>query len=142
MNYNHPTVHKMKDKDPLSWGSFRPVLLLNVDNKIIAKVLAFCIETVMQKLIHSDQTGLIWNRMFSDNLHWFYQYNLSYQALERSICGRIKRSWKSIWLRGIGIFGGCLKKVWFLCVIYFLDRVIVQFPQSICINKLTDLWVI
>lgn len=49
------TLLKKKDKDTLSCGSFRPVSLLKVDSKIIAKALAFHIETVIQTLICSNR---------------------------------------------------------------------------------------
>lgn len=60
-------IHK-KDKDPLDPGSYRPVSLLNVDNKIFAKVLATRLETVLPTIISQDQTGFIKGRQLFFNI--------------------------------------------------------------------------
>ncbi len=46
-----------KDRNPASCGSYRPVSLLNVDSKILAKVLAVRLQNVMSSIISLDQTG-------------------------------------------------------------------------------------
>ena len=51
-----------KDKDPLLCGSYRPISLLNVDFKIMTKVLATRLQQVMPDLVHPDQTGFITGR--------------------------------------------------------------------------------
>lgn len=51
-----------KGKDPLNCSSYRPISLLNVDIKILAKVLALRLESVLPTIISSDQTGFIKNR--------------------------------------------------------------------------------
>ncbi len=70
-----PTLHQAsislllkKDKDPLSCSSYRPISLLNVDVKILAKVLALCLESVLPTIISSDQTGFIKNRQSFFNI--------------------------------------------------------------------------
>lgn len=57
-----------KDKDPTGPGSFRPISLINVDCKILTKVLAMRLESVLPPLIHSDQVGFIKGRSSSDNV--------------------------------------------------------------------------
>lgn len=57
-----------KDKDPLDCGSYRPISLLNVDVKILAKMLAKRLESVLPEIIHNDQTGFIRNRLLSHNI--------------------------------------------------------------------------
>lgn len=46
-------------KSPVECGSFRPISLVNVDAKIIAKALALRLERVLPQLIHIDHNGLI-----------------------------------------------------------------------------------
>lgn len=51
-----------KDKDPTQCGSYRPISLLNVDGKVLAKVLSSRIETVIPDIISETQTGFIKGR--------------------------------------------------------------------------------
>lgn len=60
-------IHK-KDKDPLDPASYRPVSLLNVDNKILAKIVATRLETILPTIISQDQTGFIKNRQLFFNI--------------------------------------------------------------------------
>uniref|UniRef100_A0A8C7ZH32 Reverse transcriptase domain-containing protein n=1 Tax=Oryzias sinensis TaxID=183150 RepID=A0A8C7ZH32_9TELE len=60
-------IHK-KDKDPTSVSSYRPISLLNVDAKILAKILSNRLESVLPTIIHADQNGFIKNRQLSHNL--------------------------------------------------------------------------
>lgn len=55
-----------KDKDPTSCGSYRPVSLLNVDFKILTKVLSCRLQLVLPSLICLDQTG------FTPGRHSFF----------------------------------------------------------------------
>lgn len=43
-------------------ASYKPVSLLNVDNKILAKMIANRLENVLPTIIHEDQAGFIKNR--------------------------------------------------------------------------------
>lgn len=56
-----------KDKDPLSCSSYRPISLLNVDFKILTKVLASRLQRVLSPIIDLDQTGFMPNRQSSCN---------------------------------------------------------------------------
>ena len=46
-------------KDPLLCGSYRPISLLNVDLKILSKVLALHLQRVIPFIISLDQTGFM-----------------------------------------------------------------------------------
>jgi len=46
-------------KDPLKCNSYRPISLLNSDVKILAKILALRLDTVIENLISKDQTGFV-----------------------------------------------------------------------------------
>lgn len=46
-------------KDPELCSSYRPISLLNMDAKILAKVLATCLNRVILSLVHRDQTGFM-----------------------------------------------------------------------------------
>ena len=51
-----------KDKDPLFLCNWRPISILNVDYKILAKCIALRLKKVIPHIISSDQTGFIQGR--------------------------------------------------------------------------------
>uniref|UniRef100_A0A9J8AZK4 Reverse transcriptase domain-containing protein n=1 Tax=Cyprinus carpio carpio TaxID=630221 RepID=A0A9J8AZK4_CYPCA len=58
----HITVLLKPDKDALDCSSYRPISLLNVDVKILSKVLASRMECIIPDIISQDQTGFIKGR--------------------------------------------------------------------------------
>ena len=62
------TLIEKEAKDPLYIKNWRPLSLLNLDNKILSKVLALRLEKVLPQLIHTDQTGFMKNRSIQDNI--------------------------------------------------------------------------
>ncbi len=46
-------------KDPLDCGSYRPISLLNVDVKILAKLLASRLDNVISQIISMEQSGFM-----------------------------------------------------------------------------------
>ena len=48
-----------KDKDPLSCGNYRPISLPCADVKLLAKMLARCLETLLPTIVGTDQTGFV-----------------------------------------------------------------------------------
>jgi hypothetical protein len=55
-------------------GDFRPISLLNNSMKIITKLLANRLQTVMTSLVHKNQYGFIRSRTIQDCLAWAYEY--------------------------------------------------------------------
>lgn len=53
------TLIPKKGKDLVEVGSYRPVSLLNADQKILAKTLARRLSLFMSKMVYPDQTGFI-----------------------------------------------------------------------------------
>ena len=56
------TLIEKEGKDNLQIKNYRPITLLNVDYKILSKVLAKRIKEVLGEIIHFDQVGYIKNR--------------------------------------------------------------------------------
>ena len=48
-------------------SNWRPITLLNVDYKILARAIAKRIEPKLPKLVHSDQTGFVKGRYIGRN---------------------------------------------------------------------------
>ena len=62
------TLLPKEDSDLLDLQNWRPITLLNIDYKIASKTLAKRIETVLPKLVYSDQTGFMKARYIGENI--------------------------------------------------------------------------
>ena len=56
------------DKDHRLIKNWRPITVLNVDYKIIAKTIANRLKPVLPDLINQDQTGYVQNRLIGENI--------------------------------------------------------------------------
>uniref|UniRef100_A0AAR2IUE6 Reverse transcriptase domain-containing protein n=1 Tax=Pygocentrus nattereri TaxID=42514 RepID=A0AAR2IUE6_PYGNA len=56
-----------RDKNPVECSSYRPISLLNVDCKLLAKILAQRLEKILPSVISDDQTGFIKHRQLFFN---------------------------------------------------------------------------
>lgn len=54
--------------DLQKWSNIRPISLLNVNLKILTKILASRLNTQLASLIHCDQTGFVPCRQVGDNI--------------------------------------------------------------------------
>lgn len=57
-----------KGKCPDNCASYRPIALLNSDQKLLSKILALRLEKVLPYIVNEDQTGFIKGRNSSDNM--------------------------------------------------------------------------
>ena len=62
------TLIDKKDKDRQYLKNWRPISLLNVDYKIISKVLALRLKDILPDIIHENQTGFVKGRYIGDNI--------------------------------------------------------------------------
>ena len=93
------TLVEKKDSDRTLLKNWRPISLLNVDYKIMSKVIAFRLKKVLSKLIHTDQTAYVQGRYIGENIRliediFFYtEYNNSPGAL---LCVDFEKAFDSL----------------------------------------------
>ncbi len=76
-----------KGKSPDLCSSYRPIALLNVDRKLLSKILAMRLEKILPTIIGTDQTGFIQGRNSSDNIRRLL--NVIYTFKVKSIEGLV-----------------------------------------------------
>ena len=70
MKLSYITLICKNEDAPHLCKNYRPISLLNVDYKIITKVLSNRLRNVMPSIIHSDQTCSVKDRSIQDNNHY------------------------------------------------------------------------
>ena len=60
------TLIQKKGKDNRLISSWRPISLINVDTKILSKILVLRIKPVLSKIIHTDQSAFIPGRYIGE----------------------------------------------------------------------------
>ena len=77
------TLIEKDGKDPLYMKNYRPITLLNVDYKILSKVLAKRVKEVLVDIIHYDQVGYVQNRKIGEAVRLID--DILYKSLFQSI---------------------------------------------------------
>ncbi len=62
------SVIPKKDRDTTNPANYQPLSLINLDCKILTKILATCLEMALPNIIHFDQVGFMKNRSSTDNM--------------------------------------------------------------------------
>ena len=62
------TLIEKKGKDRLLLENWRPISLVNVDAKIMSKVIATRIKNVLRNIIHHNQTGYVKDRYIGETV--------------------------------------------------------------------------
>ena len=62
------TLKPKQGKDPLSPLSYRPIILLNYNNKLIMKLVNKRMKRFLKTLTHSDQSDFVKGRYIGDNI--------------------------------------------------------------------------
>lgn len=63
-----------KIANPETVSDFRPISLLNISLKLLTKILADRLQSVILKIVHKNQYGFIRSRSIQDCLAWSFEY--------------------------------------------------------------------
>ena len=66
------TLIEKKGKDRVFLENWRPISLVNVDAKIMSKVIASRIKNVLPEIIHHNQTGFVKDRYIGETIRSIY----------------------------------------------------------------------
>lgn len=55
-------------RDELECSNYKPISVLNQDYRLFTAIFARCLEIILPKIIHLDQTGFIKQRHTQDNI--------------------------------------------------------------------------
>ena len=77
------TLIPKQGKDHLYLNNWRPITLLNVDYKILAKTIAIRLKSKLTDIIHPDQTGFLKDRYIGENIRTIF--DIINQAEEKNL---------------------------------------------------------
>lgn len=63
-----------KINNPVSVNDYRPISLLNSSLKLLTKILAERLQSIILKLLHENQYGFIKSKTIQDCLAWSFEY--------------------------------------------------------------------
>ena len=63
-----------KKLNPETVNDYRPISVMNISPKLIAKLLADKLQIVIRDLVHKNQYGFIQSRTIHDYLAWALEY--------------------------------------------------------------------
>lgn len=75
-----------RKEDPLKCDSYRPISFINVDVKILAKVLANCLHAVVATLVNNDQGDFITGRSTRINIQYLHDCPPTHDIVSLDIC--------------------------------------------------------
>ena len=64
----------LKVSNPETVSDFRPISLLNISQKLLTKILADRLQSVILKLVHKNQYGFVRSCSIQDCLAWSIEY--------------------------------------------------------------------
>lgn len=78
------------DRDHSSWANFRPIFLINIDMKILTKILVYRLNPFLPRLIQKDQVALVLQQQAGDAIGRIIQ--LQHIAHSRSLATMLSMS--------------------------------------------------
>ena len=79
------TLLEKSGKDRVLLENWRPISLVNIDTKIMSKVIAARVKKMLPKIIHYNQTGYVKDRFIGETIRSIF--DIMYFTAEENILG-------------------------------------------------------